>query len=276
MSAPTLQPSAGHHPTMHRSTEAHYDAHPFDAITAHDERDPRRIQPRPFLEFCQSCLGKGARIAEIGCGPGRGTMYLTRLGHDVTAVDISAQSLARARRRAPEAAYVRASNLSLPFPDAAFDAVVSDGVIHHTPDAFAALSENARILRPGGHLYLAVYKRDRYYRHLYTYAGPPIRWLERRRLGRALLHMTVIPAYYAAHLVKSRGRRTWTGARSFFYDYIITPRATFHSRGEIEAWGDRLGLRLVRYDPALGNVHAFVFVKGASAFADTSGDSPCR
>ena len=84
-------------------------------------------------------------------------MYLTRLGHRVTAVDISRGSLERARRRAPRAFFVQASNLELPFADACFDAVVSDGVIHHTPDAFKSLAENARILRPGGHLYLAVY-----------------------------------------------------------------------------------------------------------------------
>lgn len=246
-------------------TAAHYDAHPFDALTADDEANPEQVQPRPFVHFCRNFVTKHSRVAEIGCGPGRATMYLTSLGHEVSAVDISASSLARARRRAAKATFVQASNLALPFADGSFDAVVSDGVIHHTPDAFSSLSENARILRHGGHLYLAVYKHDRYYRHIYNLAGPPIRWLESRAAGRALLHATAIPAYYAVHLVKSRGRRTWSGARSFFYDYIITPRATFHSREEIEAWGRKLGLEPVHYDPSLGNVHAFVFVKSGAA-----------
>src|SRR3972149_1351125 len=44
-----------------------------------------------------------------------------------------------------------------------FDAVVSDGVIHHTPDAPQAFRENARLVRDGGHMYVAVYRRHRYY-----------------------------------------------------------------------------------------------------------------
>jgi len=242
-------------------TEAHYDAHPFDALTPHDEANPRRVQPRPFLNFCDRYLAKPVVVAEVGCGPGRATMFLTSLGHNVTAVDISERSLARARRRAPRATFVRASNLSLPLNDACYDAVVSDGVIHHTPDAFKSLSENVRILRGGGYLYLGVYNRHRYYYYIYTYAGPPIRWLERSAPGRALLNLTLIPIYYLAHLLKSRGNRTWEGAKNFFYDYIITPQATFHSRDEVEEWGKPLCLDLLAYDPTLGNVHVFVFRK---------------
>jgi hypothetical protein len=63
------------------------------------------------------------------------------------------------------------------------------------------------------------------------------------------------------HLLKSRGQRTWRGARNFFYDYIITPRATFHTREEIVQWGEESGLELLEYDPRVGNVHAFFFRK---------------
>jgi hypothetical protein len=76
-----------------------------------------------------------------------------------------------------------------------------------------------------------------------------------------VLGMTLIPLYYLVHLAKSRGRRSWAGAKNFFYDYIITPQATFYTREEITAWGDELGLHLTRYDPLLGNVHVFVFRK---------------
>ena len=251
--------------TLQDRTKAHYDAYPFDAITARDEADPRRIQPEPFITFCERYMPEPQKVAEIGCGPGRGTMYLEKLGHDVTAVDLSPASIERARRRAPGATYVQASNLDLPFEDAQFDAVVSDGVIHHTPDAFRSFSENARILKPGGHLYLGVYNRDYYYYWVYTYAGKPIRALERFRLGRALLGVTAMPVYWAVHQLKSGGERSWTGAKNFFYDYIITPQATFHSREEITDWGDRLGLDLLGYDPQMGNVHAFFFKKRDTA-----------
>jgi hypothetical protein len=41
--------------------------------------------------------------------------------------------------------------------------------------------------------------------------------------AQVLVDSTLPPIYYLVHLVKSRGRRTWHGAKSFFYDYIITP-----------------------------------------------------
>ncbi len=185
---------------------------------------------------------------------------MIRRGLAVTAVDLSFGSVLLARRRAA-AAYVVATNLQLPMPDGVFDAVVSDGVIHHTPDPRRAFRENARVLKPGGYLYLGVYNRQGYYYYLYTYVGVPIRWLEKRAWGRLLVHATLLPVYYLVHLLKSRGKRTWRGARHFFYDYIITPRASFHSKEEIVDWGRAEGLDLLDYDPAVGNVHAFVFRK---------------
>jgi hypothetical protein len=92
-----------------------------------------------------------------------------------------------------------------------------------------------------------------------------VRWLERRRWGRAIVLSTLLPVYYAAHLVKSRGKRTWRGAKNFFYDYIITPQATFHTREEVVDWGTRNGLELLDYDEHVGNVHAFVFRKRSSS-----------
>ena len=77
----------------------------------------------------------------------------------------------------------------------------------------------------------------------------------------ALIFGTMLPLYYGVHLLKTRGKRTWHGAKNFFYDYIITPRASFHRREEIEAWGRAAGLDLVTYEPNVGNVHAFVFRK---------------
>lgn len=245
-------------------TAAHYEGHPFDFLTAEDEQVIEAFQPAPFRRFIRAFARPGAAVAEIGCGPGRGTMFMAQEGLQVTAVDISANSIALARRRAPEARFVRATNLALPLWSGAFEIVVSDGVIHHTPDPRTSFSELVRLMRPGARLYLGVYNRDRYYYWLYTYLGPPVRWLERSKLGRVLVYGVVFSPYYLAHLVKSRGKRTLAGASNFFYDYIITPRASFHSRAEITAWGAAEGLTLLDYDKSLGNVHVFFFEKPAA------------
>lgn len=246
---------------LQKRTEVHYNAFPFDFLTEEDERNIESLQPPPFKQFVERYLIPGMAVAEIGCGPGRGTLFMARRGFDPVAVDLSFGSLQLARRRAPEAGYVCATNLRLPFADASFDAVISDGVIHHTPDPYRSFSENARILRPGGVFYLGVYRRKRYYYYLYTHLGRPVRWLEQRGWGHALIHSTLLPVYYLAHLVKSRGKRTWWGAKNLFYDYIITPRATFHTRDEIVEWGRQNNLALIDYEENVGNVHAFVFHK---------------
>ena len=245
-------------------TLTHYEQFPFDFLTEEDELNIERLQPAPFRKFADAFLSAETLTAEIGCGPGRATLFMARRGVDLVAVDISGGSLELARRRAPTCRFVQATNLKLPLRDSAFEAVVSDGVIHHTPDAAASFRENARILCAGGMMYVSVYRRWRYYYYIYTYAGRPVRWLEERAWGRALIHVTALPLYYLVHLVKSRGKRTWQGARNFFYDYIITPRATFHTREEVEDWGRQNELVLVEYEERVGNTHAFVFRKAAA------------
>ena len=251
-------------------TKEHYEEFPFDFLTADDERNIESLQPAAFLRFANDYLSPGISIAEIGCGPGRGSLFMARRGLNLVAVDISPHSLRLAQARAPSCQFVQATNLQLPMRDAVFDAVISDGVIHHTPDPCTAFAENARILRPSGVMYVGVYRRKRYYYYLYTYLGPPVRWLEKRIWGRWLVCATLLPIYYLVHLVKSGGKRTWRGARNFFYDYIITPQATFHTKEEIVAWGSRNGLDLLDYDENVGNVHAFVFRKRTTDFADSA------
>lgn len=246
-------------PSLQRRTEVHYDAYPFEFMTPDDESSIVSMQPRPFAQFIDTYAKPGMKVGEFGCGPGRATMYLVQKFADVTALDLSRNSLALARSRAPGARFVQGSNLSLPFADAQFDIVVSDGVIHHTPDPYLAFTENVRVLKPGGAFYLGVYNRRRYYYYLYTYLGQPLRWLERMWIGRMLIYSTAFPLYYLVHLAKSRGKRTLRGVRNFFYDYFMTPAASFHSCEEILSWGHRNGLELLAYDASVGNVHVFMF-----------------
>lgn len=250
---------------LQKRTAAHYDAHPLEFLRPTDEASIREMQPAPFRRFVAQYLGPGVHVAEIGCGPGRGTLFMSGQGIEVTAVDISRRSLGLARQRAPGARYVQASNVHLPLRDGDYDVVVSDGVIHHTPDARRSFAENARLVRPGGAYYLGIYNRRRYYYYLYTFAGRPLRRLERHAAGRLFLLATLVPLYWAVHWVRSGGKRTWRGAVNFFYDYFITPRASFHTREEVCDWGSAEGLELVDYDPSLGNVHVFVFRRPSGA-----------
>ncbi|MBO2460901.1 methyltransferase domain-containing protein [Actinomadura violacea] len=102
----------------------------------------------------------GARVLEVGCGVGAQTVHLlgSSPGVRLTAVDVSAASLAQARERVaarfPRARvrWLRADLHDLPFPDAAFDHVFVCFVLEHLADPAGALAGLRRVLRPGGTL----------------------------------------------------------------------------------------------------------------------------
>lgn len=115
-------------------------------------------------EHVRSLLPDGHIEAALdgGCGTGVCSLALAERALTVTAVDISAGSLATARRLARETGrcnirFCQGSLLDLPLPSESFDLVFSWGVIHHTVDPVGALDELVRVQRPGGTLVLAVY-----------------------------------------------------------------------------------------------------------------------
>lgn len=96
-----------------------------------------------------------------GCGSGRYTVALQYLGCErVTGVDISGESVDFARQMNPcpdKVEFVQGSVLDLPFDDATFDFVFSNGVLHHTASTEKGLREIRRVLQPGGRCWLYLY-----------------------------------------------------------------------------------------------------------------------
>ncbi len=93
---------------------------------------------------------------DIGCGEGRVARDLSRRGHDVVAIDSSSTLLAAAARADKNSFYLVATAEQLPFQDSQFDLVVAYNSLMDVDDMPEAVSEAARVLRPGGHLCICV------------------------------------------------------------------------------------------------------------------------
>lgn len=96
--------------------------------------------------------GLAGRVLEVGTGTGLALPGYPDSVTSVTAIDVDAEALERARRRRPDAELLHASVEALPFPDASFDAVVSSLVFCSVDAPARALAEVLRVLRPGGEL----------------------------------------------------------------------------------------------------------------------------
>jgi len=106
------------------------------------------------------------RVLDLGCGVGRHTVALARLGLNVVGSDVSSSGLAAC------SAWLAGEGLAgdlvlhgmeaLPFSDGVFDGLVAYNVIYHTtlPGMQRILAEIHRVLCPGGRVYATVIARQ--------------------------------------------------------------------------------------------------------------------
>ena len=97
-------------------------------------------------------LAGAARVLDVGTGEGQLARVASATGTATTVVglDPSWGQLVEATRRAGGPCYLRAEAVALPFPDAAFDAVVACLVFEHIEGVDEAIAEVGRVLQPGG------------------------------------------------------------------------------------------------------------------------------
>jgi SAM-dependent methyltransferase len=98
----------------------------------------------------------GRRTLDLGCGEGRLSRDLRRLGHVVTGVDLSPTMVAAAREADPAIEVHLADAADLPFEDGSFDLVVAFMSLQDVDRFEEAIAEAARVLEPNGRFCLAV------------------------------------------------------------------------------------------------------------------------
>lgn len=186
----------------------------------------------------------GKRVLDAGCGHGRYLPAFAALGAEVVGVDLGrGPELAGAPLTHPRIGVVQGSVLRLPFRDASFDLVFSDGVIHHTPDAHAAYLELARVVKPGGALYVWVYPREGALREALhgtvrsvttRLPGPAM-----RTLAFALAPLTLgVRSYSGTNLAHA----SWGECAQVVHDWLAPPLQSHHTLEEVEGWAREAGL----------------------------------
>ncbi len=128
------------------------------AIAAHRPGGRRVLT----VDFRKLPIRHGTRLLDLGCGAGRHAFESARRGADVVALDTDRGELAQVAAIAAamaEAGEITAATAirpaagdatRMPFADDSFDIVIAAEVLEHIPADQAAMTEIARVLRPGG------------------------------------------------------------------------------------------------------------------------------
>src|SRR5260370_3326515 len=113
-------------------------------------------------------LGPASRVLDVACGKGTTTIFLAKeFGCEVFGIDYGEQNVAAARSLAQanqvdsRVQFERGDAESLPFADAAFDAVICECAFCTFPDKVASAREFFRVLPRGGHVGISDPTRER-------------------------------------------------------------------------------------------------------------------
>lgn len=236
---------------------------------------------------------KGRRFLDIGSGSGLSSLVAHRLGAEVTSFDYDPTSVACTaelrRRYANDAASWRVERGSALDADylstlGTYDIVYSWGVLHHTGDMWRGLDLAARLVQPGGTLFIAIYNDQGAWSR---------RWARIKRaycsgsLGRLGVSSAIIPYWIlrglAADLVwmrnpvrrytdygsNARGMAVWHDWHDWLGGYPFE-----YARPEVilDFYSER-GFELRKLVTAGGSVgcNEFVFRRSAAAFAPAAG-----
>ncbi|MCE9595420.1 MAG: bifunctional 2-polyprenyl-6-hydroxyphenol methylase/3-demethylubiquinol 3-O-methyltransferase UbiG [Planctomycetes bacterium] len=221
-------------------------AHAWWDPRAREFRSLRAVQAARFPVLASKWGARldGARVVDLGCGGGLLSAPLVAVGARVIGVDVSGASLRAARARI-DANFVRADMRNVPLANACADFVVVADVLEHVEDPEHVVAEAARLLRPGGELFVSTLNAT---------------WRAR------------VLAVWLAEGVGLVPRGTHA-ARLFVAPSRLVALAAEHGLASVELWGEslRLGRTLASWTIELAPsrdlsvVYCARFVKGGAA-----------
>jgi SAM-dependent methyltransferase len=222
----------------------------------------------------------GKLVLDAGCGMGRYSAVALSLGAEVVAFDMSESLIrvAEAARSNPKLHPVEGDLLHPPFKPGVFDAVYSQGVLHHTADTHAAFKAVAALVKPRGLFSVWLYgKAGRYANFATNPLKPGREWVARHR---RLAWTIVLVRHVLSDLLRVFTTRlpvpvvhaichplTWLGVVPGLkwltysvhpdyrvrlienFDWISPPYQWHHTKEELERWYDQEGFAVLRLLP---------------------------
>ena len=165
-------------------------------------------------------------VFDFGAGTGNLSLKFLARGARVTAADVSPRSLDLLTRKAKEHGEVSAMLLEgdrIPSADATFDAVAAYSVLHHVPDYLLAVREMARILRPGGLLYI-------------DHEANEAAWQSDSNLAEYRGRTKLSFSKHVQQLIRTRELFTFGFAKTVFMKALINRR--YEREGDLHVWPD--------------------------------------
>jgi SAM-dependent methyltransferase len=156
----------------------------------------------------------GGPVADVGCGPGRITAYLSELGVDTFGIDLSPAMIESARREHPGLRFEVGSMTDLDLSDASMAGLVAWYSLIHIPDdeIGSVLTHFRRVLRPGGPLVLSFHVGDATRLKTQGYGGHPMKvHVHRRRPGQVAAWLSEAGFTVEAQMTLSSAESTLGG-----------------------------------------------------------------
>lgn len=131
-------------------------------------KDDAGLRKKEFLYNLQTTPEEllNSTLLDGGCGNGELTRAVAEYGPEIVAMDFS-RSVENARKRLFEKGshvshkvhYLQGNILEFPLLAKSFDRVHTSGVLHHTPSTYRAFKSISKSVKPGGKLYVQLYRR---------------------------------------------------------------------------------------------------------------------
>lgn len=208
----------------------------------------------PYIFSILNCYDwRTKSVLEVGCGQGATLNYLPSLGAKVFGLDMSLHSIAVASAGAVELgheakiAVLQADAEMIPFKSESFDAIISIGVLHHTPDTAGAVREVFRLLKPGGQAVVMLYR-----------SGNPKWWLTCLLRSFSWLADKILGENaFIANRLRSRQQLASLGGTALLELFGVPILKAFSNRQSRKIFSDFASIKITNYSPGfrrLGDV----------------------